>query len=205
MTNAEYQKNLRQTRKSQGLCTRCGSVLEKDNSTTTCRVCKDYDKNYKAEQRTFFKQIGLCPYCGKYELLNDEKMCLECRANCANTSYIRTQNEDVKAKMREYKMSVKEHRINNHLCTACGNPNDTDGHTCSLCRKKERIRYRKRFGCKDGSQHKSVIWKKQGLCALCGSECKEGYKVCDKHYEQMIYVTHHPNTVKSRKEFKGQW
>ena len=204
MTNTEYQKNLRAKRKEQGLCTRCGAELEEGNKTTTCRKCKDYDKEYKSQSREYFKSVGLCPQCGKYKLFNDEKMCLECKANRANTSYKNSLKESTKEKHREYQKSVKEYRIENGLCTSCGDKNDTDGHTCSKCRKSERLRYRIRYGFRDGRNYKREKWKELGLCSTCGDEREAGYNVCKKCHERLIYVAHHPNTCKAREQRKSK-
>lgn len=204
MTNADYQKELRAKRKEQGLCTRCGNKLEDGNKTTTCRKCKDYDKEYKNQSRIYFKNIGICPQCGKYELFNEEKMCLECKAARANSSYKYSLKQSTKDRHREYQKNVREYRIKNGLCTTCGKENDTDGHTCSKCRKSDKLRHRKRPDVKYGEKSKREKWKELGLCSFCGDEREDGYKVCNKCHERMINVAHHPNTQKARQRIRTE-
>ena len=50
--------------------------------------------------------------------------------------------------------------------------------TCPFCRAKYNARQRSYV--KKGT--KKQMWKEQGLCLLCGGTCKDGYKLCEKHW-----------------------
>lgn len=101
--------------------------------------------------------------------------------------------------MRERRKWFKEHKC----CTECG---EQDAYTlggrsmCYECNKKRRIYQgytsdidslsfsKMRKDRKDYNKIPREQFIKRGMCYLCGKPVKEGYKVCEKHYQHMLDI-----------------
>jgi hypothetical protein len=83
---------------------------------------------------------------------------------------------------RKQKQKYQENRAKG-LC-GCGKP-ATDGYkTCTTCRMKARLDAAKRRRRKGIEPRK--MWLDVGKCWSCGAPVKEGYKLCEKHYNLLI-------------------
>lgn len=79
----DIQKQIRDRRKEEGKCTRCGFVLPKEYSFLTCPNCRietrnrlrniraDTDKNIRG-------QNGICYQCNKKPVMEGKKLCEDC-------------------------------------------------------------------------------------------------------------------------------
>ena len=92
---------------------------------------------------------------------------------------------------------VRYHQdVQNGICTTCRKRKADGGYrTCGICREKQRERKRIKY------QEKVKIPRdervKSGLCYFCNNPQKNGYKVCEKHYQM--------NAEKSRAQKEKPW
>lgn len=178
-----YQQRLIDKRREQNLCQNCGKPLDRDGFY--CIQCRKGITDYNTETRHFFQSIGICPRCKKNKLYGDEKNCPECAAN----QYINTMRSRARLGKEHYNKTHAEwakqeyqRRSENGICTRCGKRNAMKPYkTCGICTAKERERKRTKYGKPDRSER-----YKQGLCYFCDNPVKDGYKVCEKHYQMNI-------------------
>ena len=77
--DTERKRIVREKRKSQGLCYRCG----KRKADGLCEICKAKAKRYRDKTRCNIERserssYGLCYICGKNELYDGHKVCKSC-------------------------------------------------------------------------------------------------------------------------------
>lgn len=77
MTRLEKQRKVREERKINGLCVRCGSPRDRDG--IYCIRCNDAYNRYRMENRNFFRDHNLCTICGKEYVPGEERICHACR------------------------------------------------------------------------------------------------------------------------------
>ena len=184
MTRKEVNARYYEKKKNSGLCVQCGKVPPADGKTL-CESCLLKLRNYSKDTRKFFKDLGLCPRCGKNKLFGDEKECPECTAKEYEVT-MRSRNSLGKD---HYNSVHSEWSKNNHrklieqgICTRCGKRKADYGYkTCGICRSKIRNYNRIKYGKPDRSER-----YKQGLCFFCDNPVKSGYKVCEKHYQMNV-------------------
>ena len=103
----------------------------------------------------------------------------------------------LKKYMRERRKWLKDHKC----CTQC---KKQDAYTlngrslCYECNKKYRVRHgyppevdsmyfsKKKKDFRDYNTIPREQFIERGMCYMCGKPVKEGYKVCEKHYQHMI-------------------
>lgn len=204
MTQKEISARHYKKRKENGLCTRCGTPL--DRKGIYCSKCLEARRKYVNETREFYRKNKICYVCGKNKVFGDEKTCPECRAK----EQIRRDNyteEDKDKGYRKYydkkkeknKQLIKE-RIQKGLCTKCGKrASDLGYKTCGICRYKN-TNY-KREKNKDKQYEKEI---KDGVCFFCNEPVKEGYKVCEKHYQLNIKNSRSDKAKEIRKQLIKQ-
>ncbi len=66
----------RQQRLADGLCPICAKNM--GNDKTTCKSCKEYNRQYQKKRRSRLIESGLCVTCGKRLARENRKTCLEC-------------------------------------------------------------------------------------------------------------------------------
>ena len=76
--NLIYVKRLREKRRMNGLCQRCGKPLDREGAL--CKKCLKEQNQYKKDTRDWLLDHKICPRCGKNDLFGDEKSCPECKA-----------------------------------------------------------------------------------------------------------------------------
>lgn len=184
----------KQRRISEGLCIRC----KKPNSQQTqlCPEClrKQYDS--KKEDYARCQKLGICPICRKNLLMGDEKSCPECRAKRSNIVVKNRDRLAYNAYNREYSKRVIKERKENGICTRCGKRKATIGYvTCAKCRQKYR-----RPG--DYSLGKREIRVTNGKCYFCDNDALDGMKVCEKHRQRMVEMSHSPKAVEAREKYR---
>lgn len=121
-------------RKSNKMCTRCGSP-DLEEGKTLCPRCKEYfDK-----RRHDCIENGVCPICGKRKIYLNEKACYKC-----NEDRLKRNRRNRKNNRIEYRKYTNERskrltieRKEKGLCTRCGKRRATVGFsTCERCRLK---------------------------------------------------------------------
>lgn len=198
MKTTIYVQRLRTSRKDQEICRNCGKPLDRDG--TYCIECRKKITDETNETRHFLQNIGICPRCQKTRLFGDEKQCPECNAKAyksvmasRRTEYGRLQYNKNHA---EWAKEKHNERIEQGICTRCGKRKSDYGYkTCGICREKIRNYKRIKFG-KPGRSERY----KQGLCYFCDNPIKDGYKVCEKHYQMNVEKANSNKAKDVRKE-----
>ena len=197
MSTSIYQQRLITRRKEQGLCLKCGNPL--DRNGIYCAECrKDINENLQ-KTRGWYQIHGICPRCRKNNLFGDEKVCPECSAKAyeyAMRSRERLGKEHYNLQQAELHKNQHHKRIELGICTRCGKREADSGYkTCGICRAKTRNYKREKYGKPDRSER----WK-QGLCYFCDNPIKDGYKVCEKHYQMNVEKSNSSKAKEARKE-----
>lgn len=198
MATSIYQQRFIERRKEQGLCLKCGNPLDRDG--TYCVQCRKIITDQNTETRHFMQSIGICPRCQKNKLYGDEKQCPECSANgysLTMRSRERLGREHYNSVHREWSRNNHQKRIELGICTRCGKRKPDNGYkTCGLCRDKDRKRKEKNNKPDRRERYKN------GLCYFCDNPIKDGYKVCERHYQMNIEKLKNPAVENARKKIK---
>lgn len=104
ISNTEYSKILYHTRKSTGLCTRCGCERGLDATPTKCRKCAD-NRNNKYIYHSRLILNGTCVSCWTKPALDTCTRCQQC-----NDKRHRSRKEE------------RQHKIKNGICIRCKDP-----------------------------------------------------------------------------------
>ena len=136
--------------------------------------------------RQFYKGIGICPVCKKSKLWGAEKECPECTAKgyeYTMKSRARLGKEHYNKTHAEWAKLEHHKRIEQGMCTRCGKRKaDCGFKTCGTCRTKDNATRRKRMEPRIARSERFSI----GLCYFCDNPIKDGYKVCEKHYQMNV-------------------
>ena len=197
MATSIYQQRFIARRKEQGLCLKCGNPL--DRGGTYCTECRKIINEDLQKTRNWYQTHGICPRCGKNDLFGDEKVCPECSAkgySLAMKSRERLGKEHYNKNHAEWSKKEHHRRIEQGICTRCGKRNADYGYkTCGICREKTRNFKRIKYGKPDRNER-----YKQGLCYFCDNPIKNGYKVCEKHYQMNVEKANSNKAKDARKE-----
>ena len=193
-----YQKRLIERRKEQGLCIKCGNPLDREG--VHCEKCRGILNKLQNETRQWYKENGICPRCGKNNLFGGEKVCIECNAIAYAYNIQRANRlgrEYCNKKQAEYQ-KIRYHKNSEQgICTRCGKRNADYGYkTCGICREKDN---RTRLLREPHKPNRSERYK-QGLCYFCDNPIKDGYKVCENHYQMNIEKANSNKAKDARKE-----
>lgn len=181
LTQKDYSEKCYRNRRENGLCPRCGKTL--DRKGYFCSSCLDKSNQYCRETRGFYRKIGICPVCRKESLFGEERQCIECRekAYARRNPYTEEQRERYNSRVRSRQKSLYHERAENGICTRCGKRKADSGRKkCGACREKENQRRRKYTA--DAKKERYL----NGLCFFCDNKVKEGYKVCEEHYQKSL-------------------
>ena len=200
MSTTIYQQRFIQKRKEQGLCLKCGNPLDREGAY--CISCNKYLNEQQTLLRYWYQEHGICPRCGKNDLFGDEKVCLECNAKSYEVtmkSRERLGKEHYSQKHSEWARNEHQRRISEGICTRCGKRKADGGYkTCGICRAKTRNYKRIKYGKPERSER-----YEQGLCYFCDNPIKEGYKVCEKHYQMNIEKLDNEKCRKATEDIKS--
>jgi|ERR1700683_3004449 len=112
-----YGQKLRDERRSNGLCGKCGKPAEKKSQCTSCRE-KDTERHIRKSREQ--AQSGICRMCNAAPVIEGNKQyCAECV---------------IKAR-RSTKAKVARNRLAN-LCVTCSRPTDGKRVNCQECRDR---------------------------------------------------------------------
>ena len=199
MATSIYQKRLLEKRKENGLCIDCGNALDRDG--VRCVKCNTKHNEKNNADRKWYIENGICPVCRDNFLFGDEKVCLECGAlKYAETmkSRERLGREHYNEVHREWSKRTHHEMIQKGICTRCRKRKADYGYkTCGICREKGRKYKRVKYGKPDRSER-----YKQGLCYFCDNPIKDGYKVCEKHYQMNVEKSLSQKAKEARRELK---
>lgn len=200
LSQKERNQNFRQKRRENGLCVGCGESLDRDG--TYCTKCRKKINAYVRDTREWYITHNICPRCRKNIICGEEKMCPECRAKFTERQAKRRKKvkKEYNKQHAEWARKTTEEWRKEGICYRCGKRKVDYGYkTCSLCREKmrdyKRIRYK-------GINRESIVT--QGLCYRCGEKAKDGYKLCERCYQDNVKNTHCKNAEEKRKEIKKQ-
>ena len=187
MTSTEYFKK----RVANGLCGRCGKPNDRENKTT-CLECSQKRVKEILEERKYYVDNGVCPRCHKNSLFGSEKVCLECKAHATNIIQIKRHSsqeniDKYNSYMSDYQKQKYAERKEQGICTRCGKRKISDKRyvTCEICRQKIADSRRIKANKETGNDRVA-----KGLCYWCGEPQKQGYKVCEKHYQMNVEKAH---------------
>lgn len=193
-----YQRRMIEKRKENRLCISCGEPLDREG--VHCTTCREKINKDVKETRRWYQQNGICPRCGKNPIMGDEKNCPECRAESTNRATERREKnrEKYNEKQRITQRKIYYERIEQGICTRCGKRKADYGYkTCGICRTKGRETWTIKN--KKPKRSERIL---QGLCYFCDNPVKDGYKVCEKHYQMNIEKLDNDKTRKAREEIK---
>lgn len=169
-------------RKNAGLCVDCGG--QTDGGRRLCAACEEKRKTYVNETRAFFKNIGLCPRCGRNVIFKGESTCPECKAqNTIGAQKRRDKDRKAyNAQMAEYHKSEYAEKKKQGICPRCGKKKTNGSYVwCKTCRYKTSQKRNERKARTEAPKISRNERYKLGLCYFCDNPVKPGYKCCEKH------------------------
>ena len=175
-----YQKRLYDRRKQNGLCIDCGKPLDRDG--LRCISCRSKKSENERRNKQCYKEVGICPICRKVPIGSSESSCPECRAN-----------ESIQCNNRRNKSEEARKRYNQEhkQWAKLTYKKDVEKGICPRCRKRK---------AKAGTKKKT--WIENGLCCFCGGKVKDGYKVCEKHYQMNVEKSRSRKAKEARRELQ---
>ena len=183
MATSIYRRRLLENRKANGLCIDCGNALDRDG--VRCVKCNEKNNKESKEDRKWYRENGICPRCRKNIILGTENVCPECSAyayEITMNSRERLGKEHYNKVHKEWSKRTHHEMIQKGICTRCRKRKADYGYkTCGICREKGRRYKRVKYGKPDRSERYI-----QGLCYFCDNPIKDGYKVCEKHYNMNV-------------------
>lgn len=135
------------------------------------------------------KANHVCYRCGKVRADEGYTTCLACRMALRERKKELRSDHINPSEIRNHQRQREQEQNNRAigLCR-CGNPVTAGYKTCVSCRTKASLaaaRRRRRKGVESRQ-----MWIEEGRCWLCGQPAKDGYKLCEKHYAQIVINGH---------------
>lgn len=191
-----YVQRMREKRKQNNLCLACGKELDREG--IYCLSCRDKINTDVKETRKWYQDNGICPRCRKNKLFGDEKNCPECTAY-AYTMIMpkREQNrEHYNETHAEWSRRKHQEMIEKGICTRCRKRKSDYGYkTCGICRNEGREYKRMKYGKPSRAERHT-----KGLCYFCDKPIKQGYKVCEEHYQRNVDMSRTEKAKKAREK-----
>lgn len=170
------------TRKSQGICVRCGKI-KAVSGKVMCSECAEKSRIETREKRGFMRNMGICPRCCKNKLFGSEKECPECAAMMYERN--RENSERRNAYFADYYRKDIARLKNDGLCRGCRKRKVAEGKTyCPVCLAKKRERGRIYRREKDNAIDRSER-PNYGLCYTCGEPIDREGRICARCAEIM--------------------
>ena len=184
LTRQEISARHYRNRKDNGLCPRCGKVL--DRKGHYCSECLEKTNQYTRESRAFARSMGFCPECKKEKLVGEEKICLKCstRRYANKKPYTEEQRIRYNKRLREKQNALYKQRREQGLCGECGKRNAEEGKSrCRICLNKNAETHRKR---KYNQVNIKEYRKENGLCYFCGETVDTKFQICQKCHDKCV-------------------
>ena len=172
-----------------GLCVSCHKPS--DTGKQYCSECAEKVSERNRDRRTFYLNAGICPVCGRNDLVGEERVCAECKAKQIERNQQRD-NRNVYSYVKERRKRFKEQG----RCVVCGTVLTNRGYTtCPSCREKRRQDY---AITKSAHRERRIA---KGQCYICGSpDLAEGQKLCVLCYKRQLKNVHKMLTNRKKKE-----
>lgn len=197
MANIYHQRKI-EKRKMNNLCIDCGKPLDRDG--VRCMDCNDKHNLNKTKDRIFYQSIGICPRCRVEKIYGDEKVCIECKHKLTQEVLATRNKENYNKNHAEWSRKTHKLMVEQGICYRCRKRKADLGYkTCGICRAK--LKDKRRIENYKPSRKERY---KQGLCFFCDNPIKQGYKVCDKHYQDCVDKSHMQKAVQARQELMKQ-
>lgn len=194
MIKNKYTRKKFETRKANGLCLNCGKPMDREGRN--CIACTERNRKYNNETRAMRKKYGVCPRCGKEKLWGNEKNCPECTAKQYKWNMATREREHYNEVHRVWQKAEHHRRIAEGICTRCGKRDADSGYkTCGVCRDRASKYYRANYS----NPNRKEKRLEAGLCFYCDNPVKEGYKVCEHHYELNVINQRKANRATARR------
>lgn len=211
MDRVQWQRNLRKSRRENGLCVGCGAELL-DKKFVYCQECRDKEnarkrelrnntdyylkqlmgnKAYKSRTQEERKKLGLCVQCGKQPAKANRVRCDDCLKKQANES----------KKYRDYRKDLG-------YCPRCGkNKIYCNESICEECNElvskyrlanKDKIKEQQKISSKERSKKLKAL----GICVRCGKrKAKSGKADCEICLAKVRNAYHKNKTNIDRSEW----
>lgn len=195
MANIYHQRML-ERRKANKLCRECGKPLDRDG--IRCIECNNKHNLNKTKDRIFYQSIGICPRCRAEKIYGEEKVCIECKHKLTQEVLATRNKETYNKNHAEWSRKTHKLMVEQGICYRCRKRKADFGYkTCGICRTKLReYRREKDYKCRRNEQ---------GLCYYCNEPVKQGYKICEKHYQSNLYKTHSEKAVQARRGLSREY
>lgn len=218
MPYKDYEEGLRKGRerkrartqyaKDNNLCIQCLKPIEEDRiGKTTCIECTQKRTQQINSDRQFCKEMRICPRCRKNKLEGNEKTCIECKATQAEYAWKVKHDPQ---KHQEYKDRFNRWQKDHYaklkeqgICTKCSKRKVEEGYsTCDWCRAKNRIKSAEKKAKIEGTKERRI---REGKCIWCENPIKQGYKICNYHYQMNIDKANSLKAVENRQKYKEEY
>lgn len=199
----KYCRERRAEMKRNNICYFCGKPT--DGKHSLCPECSKRQNAKNAADKKALKEMGICPICSRNALVGEEKRCIECRAKYRYNNSHKSEAQKMRKKHQriESYRRVRDFRRNNNLCWKCGTRARDIGYaTCGKCRAILRLQEQEK---RQQSISKTEYRKVNGLCLRCDNPVKEGYKLCQRHYDLNCKASHSPQAVEARQRIKKRY
>ncbi len=207
MTRLERDQKRNAERKEKGLCVMCGK--ENDNKPVTyCKSCAEKRREQKGTRKAYYEHNNRCNVCGGEKMIGS-KMCYRCwETNYNAKQRRRSKRTDEEKEAERIKNNAKNRErkrkaLENGICYYCLQNKAIEGRReCIECLAKIRKESEQKV------QERKVIREnlrayrlENHLCVKCGEPAKDGYKVCERHYQ----VSCENSKKRDRKRYNNDW
>lgn len=185
LTQKERSRRCYENRKNNGLCPRCGKIL--DRKGHYCSECLEKVNQYRRENKIFYIKNGICPVCGKERLIGDEKQCILCRQKAYERRKPLTdeQKERYGNRLKIQQRELRNERMGQGICPRCGKRKIVKGKKkCQICLDYDAEIHRKRTYKR---QNTKEYRKENNLCYHCGEPIdRESGQLCNSCYNKCV-------------------
>lgn len=193
-----YHQRIIEKRKMNKLCRDCGKPLDRDG--VRCIECNDKHNQYQNENRRYYQSLGFCPRCKIEKLYGDEKMCINCSRYMQEINLKNRDRLEYNKQHAEWSRRTHKQMIEQGICYRCRKRKSDIGYkTCGICRAKNTNYVRSRNQKPDRRER-----YKQGLCYFCDKPIKQGYKLCEEHYQRNVDNARSQKAKENRINLKRQ-
>ena len=181
-TTVSYNTRRYHERKNKGLCVKCGStVIDGQVYCLECRMCRNEEAR---QNRIFYREQGLCTYCGRNRVFKNEHLCPEWRAKAANWQAQRKKTDKERDRHNARRRKHYWERSAQGICTACGKRKAVPGKKmCGICAGKKAEDQRIKHIPAAIPRAERYL---HGLCSICSNSLDmANMKVCSRCYENL--------------------
>lgn len=163
---------------------------------------------HKRARYRWYKEHGICPNCGQNEAAPGTVICASCKADRQWSRSILNRSSKCRETDRIYHQKRFERLRKAGLCLSCGKVKAETGLVyCRACRDRKNALNRKYR--KKAKYNKIGIPRgTDGTCVTCGAPVKDGYRLCEKHYDlacRNLELYARPALIEKRKHGKCGW